>query len=237
LRVLLGLHCLAARPRILDASWGHGRLWRGLPYRPVRFDVRAELDVDVAGNWRDLASIFPTASFDVVVWDPPHINDAGRNGIVGGQEWGDRYGTLSDGLRGENIAGLFPPFLEAARAILAPDGCLVAKIADQVHCGLKQLQHVDFVVAARELGWTVCECEPKPRSSTLADPKWRQQLHLRSTTFWLVAHPGPTCPGSGVQLVAICAVCGLPFRPRRSDARTHAGKCRQKAYRQRKSKR
>jgi hypothetical protein len=37
-------------------------------------------------------------------------------------------------------------------------------IADQVHFGAKQLQHVDFVLAARAAGWTVCECEPKPRN-------------------------------------------------------------------------
>ena len=37
---LLALHA-APNPRILDASYGHGRLWRGLPcYGRVRMDIR-----------------------------------------------------------------------------------------------------------------------------------------------------------------------------------------------------
>jgi hypothetical protein len=47
-------------------------------------------------------------------------------GIVGGRGWGDRYGTLTPGLQGDSIAYLYRPFLEAARAVLTTDGCLVA---------------------------------------------------------------------------------------------------------------
>jgi hypothetical protein len=49
LRVLLGLH--AVGDRILDASYGHGAIWRGVPYRPTRLDACAEFDIDVAGSW------------------------------------------------------------------------------------------------------------------------------------------------------------------------------------------
>ena len=102
LRVLLGLHAVT-NPRILDASYGHGAIWRGLPYRPTRLDVRTELDVDVVGSWCDLVSLFPPASFDVVVWDPPHFSDAGQ-GIVGAASWGDRYGESLP--KTDNIASL-----------------------------------------------------------------------------------------------------------------------------------
>ncbi len=93
--------------------------------------------------------MFPSSSVVAIVFDPPHVSDAGH-GIVGAAEWADRYGTRSPGLRGDNIAHLFPPFLVAARAVLQPEtGSMLAKIADQVHTGTKQLQHVDFVMAAR----------------------------------------------------------------------------------------
>jgi hypothetical protein len=94
-RALLGLHAVP-NPRILDASYGHGGIWRGLPYQPTRLDARALDDVDIVGDWNDLASLFAPASCDVVVWDPPHVSDAG-NGIVGAGDWGDRYGTRGSG--------------------------------------------------------------------------------------------------------------------------------------------
>ena len=240
LRILLGLH--AVGDRILDATAAHGRVWRGLipPYAPVRFDRRALPGVDVVGEWRQMADLFVPSSFDVILFDPPHMRHAGANGIVGGRGWGDRFGTLSPGLDddeladGDSINHLFRPFLEASRSVLTPEGCLIAKIADQVHSGSKQLQHVDFINAARELGWTICECEPKPGSSTLTDPKWQRQLHLRSTTYWIVAHPCRKCPADGVRVVSTCEVCGLAFKPKRADAKFHpGGACRQKAYRRR----
>ena len=66
IRALLGLHAVP-NPRILDASYGRGAIWRGLPYKPTRLDARALDDVDVVGNWNELASLFAPASFDVVV--------------------------------------------------------------------------------------------------------------------------------------------------------------------------
>src|SRR5437870_1916896 len=101
-----------------------------------------------------LASLFPPASFDVVVWDPPHVSDAG-SGIVGHGDWGDRYGTLTPGLKGRTITPLFVPFLEAARAVLQPStGIVLAKIADQVHSGERQWQFIDLPLASRAAGFT-----------------------------------------------------------------------------------
>jgi hypothetical protein len=107
------------------------------------------LDTDVVGSWCDLARLFPPASFDVVVFDPPHVNDAGA-GIVGGASWATTYGTHADALRGaSSIAPLFGPLLEAARAVLEPTtGVVLATIADQVHTGARQWQPFEFRLAA-----------------------------------------------------------------------------------------
>lgn len=227
---LLVLHA-SANPRILDASWAHGRIWRGLRYRPVRLDARAELDIDVVGNWCDLASHFPPATFDVVVWDPPHINDAGQ-GIVGAASWGDTYGTRSIGLQGANISHLFAPFLASAQAVLEPvTGIVIAKIADQVHGGARQWQPFDFVAAARVAGFTPCDLVVKARTSSLTDPKWARQYHARSSTFWIVVRNGPSCSGPGVGLLLRCEVCGRAFRSKRRDARTDGAACRQRLHR------
>jgi hypothetical protein len=61
------------------------------------------------------------------------------------------------------------------------------------------------------------------------DPKWRRQLHIRKAwSYWICAHPGPTCPAIGVALVQSCESCGRDFRAKRSDARTCGDACRQR---------
>jgi hypothetical protein len=115
---LLALH--AAAGPALDASWGDGAIWsRPLleRYRPIRFDARPEVEPDVVGDWNHLSDSFARASIATIVWDPPHITNAGR-GLVGAAKWGDRYGTRGACLDGENVCGLFAPFLVSARRVL-----------------------------------------------------------------------------------------------------------------------
>jgi hypothetical protein len=207
-------------------------MWRGTPYQPIRLDARADLNVDVVGDWNELANLFPPASFDVVVWDPPHLTDAGR-GIVGAAQWGDRYGTRSVGLRAVNISHLFTPFLRAASAVLVPKaGIVLAKIADQVHSGAQQLQFVDFVNAARAEGFTVCDYSVKVRDAGIEDPKWTHRFHVRKPwSFWVVVRAGCCCKGPGASLLRVCQMCNLPFRTTRKDALTCSPRCRQRRRR------
>jgi hypothetical protein len=102
-----------------------------------------------------------------------------------------------------------------------------------VHCGARQWQLVDLVLAARSAGFTPCDYVAKPRAFVLEDPKWIQQYHLRSSTFWVVLRNGPSCSGPGVGRLRICQApgCGLPFRSKRKDARTHNATCRQRLHR------
>lgn len=233
---LFGLH-YAEEPAILDATWGKGAMWKGCPYQPTtRFDVRSMPGVDVVGEWSDMPGLFPANSFQAVVWDPPHQTDGGVHALGGG--WADAYGTAGQGVKGHpNINHLYPGFLEAARAILHPSvGTLLCKIADQTHGGVQHLQAVDFVIACREAGWTICEMVPKMRQPGPLDPKWRRQFHVRKAwSYWICAHPGPRCPAVGISLVRRCDApgCGRDFRAQRSDARTCSGACRERLRYQR----
>ncbi len=225
LNQLIGLHYYH-EPITLDATWGRGAIWRGCPYQPTtRFDQRPMPGVDVVGEWRDLPRLFAPSSFQLVVWDPPHQTDGGERAFTKGT-WSDAYGTSL--IRGfDNISHLYPEFLDSARQILVPGGMLLAKVADMVHQGQQQLQAVDLVVAARAVGWTVCEMVPKMRQPTPNDPRWRRQLHIRKAwSYWICAHPGPRCPAVGVPLVVTCQACGRAFHAQRSDARTCSGACR-----------
>lgn len=227
---LFGLHYYH-EPIILDATYGGGRMWQGCPYQPTtRFDRRALPNVDVVGEWDQLGVLFGPSAFQVIVWDPPHQTDGGVHALGGG--WSDAYGTAGLGVKGfPNINHLYAPFLEGARAVLQPEvGTVVAKIADQTHGGVQHLQAVDFVIACRAAGWTVCEMVPKMRRPGPLDPKWRRQLHIRKAwSYWICAHPGQRCPAVGVALVQPCESCGRDFRAQRSDARTCSGACRERS--------
>jgi len=111
-------------------------------------------------------------------------------------------------------------------------GTLLVKIADQVHDNEQQLQAVDFVIAARAAGWTVCEMMPKMRRPGPIDPRWRRQLHVRKAwSYWICAHPGPRCPAVGVALLKPCEGprCPRYFRARRSSGVYCSDACRQRA--------
>lgn len=230
---LIGLH-YHHEPITLDATYGGGRMWRGCPYQPTtRFDTRALPGVDVVGDWSQLPTLFPPAAYQVVVWDPPHQTDGGKGALHDGA-WPEAYGTADQSLRGYlNISHLYPGFLAASRAILQADvGTLLCKIADQVHNSQQQLQAVDFVVAARAAGWTVCEMLPKLRRPGPVDPRWRRQLHIRKAwSYWICAHPGPRCPAIGVALVRTCEGCGRDFRSHRRDATACGQACQKRIWR------
>jgi hypothetical protein len=230
---LIGLHYYH-EPIMLDATYGGGRMWRGCPYQPTtRFDARPLPGVDVVGDWAQMPTLLPEP-FQVVVWDPPHLADGTQAAMSG--TWHAMYGTGSDQMSGHHsITHLYAGFLETVRGVLLPaGGTLLAKIADQVHSSVQQLQAVDFVVAAREAGWTVCEMVPKMRQPGPMDPKWRRQLHVRKAwSYWICAHPGPRCPAVGVALVRPCVACGRDFRAHRSDARTCGARCEKRAWRAR----
>lgn len=231
---LIGLH-YDHEPIALDATWGGGRIWRGCPYQPsTRFDARELPGVDVVGEWENLPDIFEPGVFQLVVWDPPHQTDGGMAALQG--KWGEAYGTTGANVRGfDNINHLYPGFLTAARQILHPEvGMLLCKIADQVHQGEQQLQAVDFIIACRAAGWSVCEMVPKMRRPGPTDPRWRRQLHIRKAwSYWICAHPGPRCPAVGVSLVKRCEGCGRDFRARRNDAIVCGVPCRMRLYRRR----
>jgi hypothetical protein len=231
LNQLIGLHYYH-EPITLDATYGGGRIWRGCPYQPsTRFDQRALPGVDVIGTWDQLPQLFGAGEFQLIVWDPPHQTDGGMAALDG--EWGEAYGTTGANMKGfDNITHLYPGFLFAARPILQPNGMLLAKIADQVHQQEQQLQAVDFVVAARAAGWTVCEMLPKFRRPGPIDPRWRRQLHIRKAwSYWICAHPGDRCTAVGVPLVRPCEGCGRDFRAQRSHAKTCSGRCQMRVSR------
>jgi hypothetical protein len=232
LRMLLALHAVPD-PEILDVCANRGVMWRGLKqhFRVTRMDRRPYPGLDLVGRWQGLPTLFPMRRFDAVATDPPHLTQAGH-GLVD-TAYGEPYGTQfnADDLDGPTIIPLFRPFLEAARAVLRNERSIIlAKIGDVVRSNRRQFQPLEFILAARELGFQPCELEPLPLRGFPYDPKNVHQFHLRSRCYWIVLHASPAvCTGPGVGVAHVC-VCGKVFRGR-VDALTCSDKCRKRRQR------
>ena len=189
--ILINLHSENKDPRILDCTWGRGAIWRGCAYQPdIRLDLRPMPGLDVRGDFNALG--LATASFDVVIFDPPHI-PAYRG--EGGGIYSHRYGIGAD-CGQENINGTFLPALTEIKRVLRPGGIVLAKISDIVHNIEYQWQQVGFVNAARACNFVPCDMLIKcdPAAGNLVSPNWGRQLHLRRAhCYWIVLRNAKRC--------------------------------------------
>jgi hypothetical protein len=195
LRALISLHA-CPEPRILDVTHNRGRMWKGLPYTPHRSDrdpcLHEQGFTDTVADFRALP--FPDASFDVIVFDPPHIGDADES-VMGGQSFGVDAADMRLGWK--SVPAQFSPFMCEARRVLRPRvGVVIAKICDQVTAGRYRFQHLDLIGAGRLHGMTACDVMLTVQWARggLIDPKWKHVNHVRQVhTYWLAFRNGPDC--------------------------------------------
>jgi SAM-dependent methyltransferase len=136
---------------------------------------------------------FPDGSFDVVVYDPPHVPNQGKDRT---KDFNSRFGLVvrSGRQQGYSFAHTYPPFLKEAFRVLKPEGVLFCKITDYVHDHQYQWAHVDFIQAARELRFQPCDCIVKVRKGPIIDPKWKVAHHSRRQhCYWLVFRKSDRC--------------------------------------------
>lgn len=100
---------------------------------------------------------FPGDSFDVVVYDPPHIPNQGRDRS---KDFNKRFGLGKRSAKehGYTFAHTYPPFMREAYRVLRDEGILLAKIADYVHNHRYQWAHVELIKAGQDVGFTACDC-------------------------------------------------------------------------------
>lgn len=177
--------------KILDATVNAGRFWIG-SRRPVTgMDIDPAHKPDVVGD--NTAMPFEDASFDVVVYDPPHIPNQGKDKI---KDFNKRFGLVlkSSIDQGYNFNHMFPPFCKEAYRVLRQKGVLFCKIADYVHGHRFQWAHVEFITAATAAGFTACDCIVKIRKGPITDPRWKNAHHARRQhCYWIVLRKSKKC--------------------------------------------
>lgn len=177
--------------RILDATVNGGRFWRGTARKIIGLDiVRSHRPSIVADN---TAMPFPAKSFDVVIYDPPHIPNQGKDKQ---KDFNTRFGLgqRSPKEHGYTFSHLYPPFVREAHRVLKPEGILLCKITDYIHDHQYQWAHVDLIQAATSAGFRACDCIVKIRKGPIIDPKWKVAHHSRRQhCYWLVFRKSDKC--------------------------------------------
>lgn len=186
----------------LDMTWGRGGFWKYSTARVAEtgLDLSPHGRPDVVGDFTRLP--FRDGSFDVAVFDPPYVTEAGKDGVIG-KRFGS-YATMAD-LEAAVRAGS----AEAWR--IARVGVIV-KVMDYCHASrlVRMSRWVEETIPVELFDVAYLESPAK-----VEDPKWSRrgsQLSVRSTaTTWLVwrkdgpVHkrrtlaPALTVPGSGVE--------------------------------------
>jgi SAM-dependent methyltransferase len=182
----------ARKPRlILDATVNAGRFWKGTSRKVIGIDINPNVRPHlVADNCR---MPFKDRCFDVVVYDPPHVPNQGKDKS---KDFNTRFGlTLKSNARtGYNLSHLYPPFVREAYRVLRPEGILLCKITDYIHDHKYQWAHVELMNAAVDTGFCACDCIVKIRKGPIIDPKWKTAHHARRHhCYWLVFRKSAKC--------------------------------------------
>jgi hypothetical protein len=188
---LLRFYPCRSPKRILDATVNGARFWRDSKRRVIGLDIeRSHRPTVVADNTR---TPFRNEFFDVVVYDPPHIPNQGKDHQ---KDFTTRFGLGSRSPKelGYTFSHTFPPFVREAYRILTREGLLICKISDYVHDHRYQWAHVELVQAASDAGFQPCDCIIKIRKGPIIDPKWKMAHHSRRQhCYWLVFRKSEKC--------------------------------------------
>ncbi len=180
------------RPKlILDATVNKRRFWRGSTRRVIGMDIEPAHCPDVVADNRQMP--FKDRCFDVVVYDPPHIPNQGKDQS---KDFNSRFGLVlrSPAENGYNFTHLYPPFVREAFRVLKREGVLLCKIADYIHNHSYQWAHIELIKAAVEAGFCPCDCIVKIRKGPIVDPKWKKAHHARRHhCYWLVFRKSKKC--------------------------------------------
>lgn len=177
--------------RILDATVNAGRFWRGSSRPVIGLDIEPRHRPAIVAD--NCALPLRDGCLDVVVYDPPHIPNQGKDRQ---KDFNTRFGLVLKSSRenGYNFSHLYLPFAKEAYRVLQEEGVLLCKIADYVHNHRLQWAHIQFIQAATAAGFFPCDCIVKTRKGPIIDPKWQTAHHARRQhAYWLIFRKSAKC--------------------------------------------
>jgi SAM-dependent methyltransferase len=177
--------------KILDSTVNGGRFWRDSRRPVIGLDIESRHRPSLVAD--NTAMPFRDGSFDVVVYDPPHIPNQGRDNK---KDFNTRFGLVLRSSKENHytFTHTFPPFVREAYRVLRGEGILLCKITDYVHHHRYQWAHIELINAAREAGFMPCDCIVKIRKGPIIDPKWKTAHHTRRQhCYWLVFRKSKKC--------------------------------------------
>src|SRR2546428_4548913 len=159
---------------MLDATVNGGRFWRGTRRKVIGLGIDPRHQPAVCGD----NAVIPSRSgcFEVVVYDPPHIPNQGRDRS---KDFNTRFGLgdRSTKEHGYSFAHTYPAFMAEAYRVLEDEGVLFCKIADYVHNHRYQWAHIELIHAGQKTGFTACDCIIKVRKG----PDHRSEMESRAS--------------------------------------------------------
>ena len=191
LELMLNFYPRCEPKLILDATINRGRFWIGSKRPIIGLDINSRYRPSVIGD--NMQMPFKANSLDVVVYDPPHIPNQGKDQQ---KDFQDRFGLVlkSPKENGYNFTHLYGPFSQEAYRILKPEGILLCKITDYIHHHRYQWAHVELINAASKVGFKPCDCIIKIRKGPIIDPRWKKAHHTRRHhCYWLIFRKSKKC--------------------------------------------
>jgi DNA modification methylase len=177
--------------RILDATVNGGRFWRGSKRAVTGLDIEIQHKPALVADNTQMP--FRSGVFDVIVYDPPHIPNQGKDNQ---KDFNTRFGLVlrSSKENSYTFAHTYPPFTKEAHRVLKAEGILLCKITDYVHHHRYNWAHLDFIQAAKDVGFRACDCIIKIRKGPIIDPRWKTAHHTRRQhCYWLVFRKSEKC--------------------------------------------
>lgn len=177
--------------RILDATVNGGRFWKGSTRKVIGMDISYTHRPTLVGD--NAGMPFGDSVFDVIVYDPPHIPNQGKDKQ---KDFNSRFGLgqRSPKELGYTFSHLYPPFMSEAYRTLITEGVLFCKIADYIHHHQYQWAHVELIQAATNVGFRACDCIIKTRTAPIVDPRWKVAHHSRRQhCYWLIFRKSSKC--------------------------------------------
>jgi SAM-dependent methyltransferase len=191
LNLLLDFYPRTPPKSILDATVNRGRFWRGGLRSITGMDIDFRHRPTIVGDNMNMP--FRGEIFDVVVYDPPHVPNQGKDRQ---KDFVKRFGLgmKSSTENGCNFSHLYKSFAKEAHRVLKPDGILFCKITDYIHNHRYQWAHIEMVEFASLAGLVPCDCIVKIRKGPIVDPKWKIAHHARHQhCYWLVFRKSAKC--------------------------------------------